>query len=125
MARCFSMACRSAIAGTLLLMASLAGMAAEELTFDLRIEHGSVPSAMRVVRVHQGDLVKLRWTTDRLVALHLHGYDIERAVQPSAVAEMSFTARAAGKFAVSRGVPTSSGGHTHEAPIVTLEVLPR
>jgi hypothetical protein len=125
MTRCFSSGCRSATAGTLLLIASLVDTAAEELTFDLRIEQGRVPPAMRIVRVHQGDLVKLRWTTDRLVALHLHGYDIERTVQPSTVVEMSFTARAAGKFAIRRGVPTSSGGHTHEAAIVTLEVLPR
>ena len=67
----------------------------------------------------------MRWTSDRLVALHLHGYDIERAVQPGAVAEMSFTARAAGRFAVYGGRPKSGGGHSHEAPIVTLEVRPR
>ena len=64
--------------------------AAEELTFDLKIEQGRVPPAMRIIRVKQGDVVKLRWTSDRLVALHLHGYDIERVVQPGAIAEMSF-----------------------------------
>jgi hypothetical protein len=80
---------------------------------------------MRIVRVTQGDVVKLRWTSDRLVVVHLHGYDIEQTVQLGAVAEMSFTARAAGRFAILRGVPKSGGGHTHEAPIVTLEVRPR
>ena len=99
--------------------------AAEEQSFDLRIENGRVPSNMRIIRVKQGDVVKLRWTSDRLVALHLHGYDIERVVQPGAIAEMSFTANAAGRFTVMRGAPITGGGHTHEAPIVTLEVRPR
>ncbi len=127
MTRSFSIGCRSVIACALLLMAGFADTAAraEELTFDLKIEQGRVSPAMRTVRVNQGDVVKLRWTSDRLVALHLHGYDIERTVQPGTVAEMSFTARAAGRFAVYRGVPKSSGGHSHEAPIVTLEVRPR
>ncbi len=123
----FSIGCRLVIACAILWSASLAGPAAraEELTFDLRIEQGRVTPAMRIVRITQGDVVKLRWTSDRLVALHLHGYDIERTVQPGAVAEMNFTARASGRFAILRGVPKSGGGHTHEAPIVTLEVRPR
>ena len=99
--------------------------AAEELSFDLQIEQGRVSPNMRIIRVKQGDVVKLRWTSDRLVVLHLHGYDIESTVQPGATAEMSFTARAAGRFTVMRGAPKTGGGHTHEAPIVTLEVLPR
>lgn len=122
-----SIGCRLLLAGALLWSTGLAGPAvrAEELTFDLKIEQGRVSPAMRIVRVKQGDVVKLRWTSDRLVALHLHGYDIEQTVQPGAVAEMSFTARAAGRFAVYRGAPKSGGGHSHEAPIVTLEVRPR
>ena len=123
----FLVGCKSVIVCALLLIASLAGSVAqaEELTFDLKIEQGRVSPAMRTVRVKQGDVVKLRWTSDRLVALHLHGYDIEQTVQPGVVAEMSFTARAAGRFAILRGVPKSGGGHSHEAPIVTLEVRPR
>jgi hypothetical protein len=121
-----SIGCRLLLAGAILWSAGLVvTVRAEELTFDLKIEQGLVSPAMRIVRVKQGDVVKLRWTSDRLVALHLHGYDIEQTVQPGAVAEMNFTARAAGRFAVLRGVPKSGGGHTHEAPIVTLEVRPR
>ena len=127
MTRSFSIGCRLVIACALLSMASLAGTAArtEELTFDLKIEQGRMPPAMRTVRVKQGDVVKLRWTSDRLVALHLHGYDIEQTVQPGTVAEMSFIARAAGRFAIYRGAPKSGGGHSHEAPIATFEVRPR
>ena len=50
---------------------------AAELTFDYHIERGQVTENTQVIRVKQGDVVKLRWHTDRLIILHLHGYDIE------------------------------------------------
>jgi hypothetical protein len=98
---------------------------AAELTFDLRIERGSVPANMRLVRVTQGDVVKLRWTADRATALHLHGYDIELTVTPGAAADMAFTARATGRFPVSVHTPQAGGGHTHEPPLLHVEVHPR
>jgi hypothetical protein len=99
---------------------------ASELTFDLQIERGRVPANMRLIRVKQNDVVKLRWKSDRSLLLHLHGYDIEQKVEPGAVAEMTFTARATGKFSVHVHTPKAgSGGHTHEAPVVQIEVYPR
>jgi hypothetical protein len=98
---------------------------AEELTFDLSIERGQVPARMRLVRVKQGDVVKLRWSSDRPIALHLHGYDVEQKVEPGAVAEMTFTARATGRFSVQEHKPHASGGHSHGSTIVQIEVLPR
>jgi hypothetical protein len=97
-----------------------------EVVFDLRIERGKVPPNMRQIRVRQGDAVRLRWTTDQPIALHLHGYDIERKVVPGAVAEMAFTARATGRFPVEEIKASAKGGHTHgEAPLVRIEVRPR
>ena len=97
-----------------------------ERTFDLRIEQGRVAKEMRVVRVKQGDAVKLRWTTDRPIILHLHGYDIESKVEPGAVTEMVFIARATGRFPVEEHRPDSKGGHSHgETAFVRIEVLPR
>ncbi len=98
---------------------------ADELTFELRIERGQLPANMRLIRVKQGDVVKLRWSSDRSIALHLHGYDIERKIEPGVVAEMTFTARATGRFPVQEHQARSSGGHTHGASIVQVEVLPR
>jgi hypothetical protein len=98
---------------------------AEELTFDLRLTRGQVPANMRLIRVKQSDVVRLRWTSDRPIALHLHGYDIERKVEPGGVGEMTFTARATGRFPVQEHQPQASGAHTHGAPIVQVEVLPR
>jgi hypothetical protein len=98
---------------------------AEELTFDLVLERGRAPPNMRLIRVKQGDVVKLRWRTDRPILLHLHGYDIERKIEPGAVAELTFTARATGRFPIHAHTPKQGGGHTHEAPLVQVEVLPR
>ncbi|HEY6380911.1 MAG TPA: hypothetical protein VIY07_03810 [Pseudolabrys sp.] len=103
----------------------ITGAKAEELTFNLRIENGKLPVNMRLIRVRQGDVVKLRWSTNKQIELHLHGYDIERKVEPGVVAEMTFTARATGRFPVQEHQAQSGGGHTHGAPIVQVEVLPR
>jgi hypothetical protein len=115
------------VAALLLMMAlGLGDTKADEVTFDLRIERGLVPAKSRLVRVRQNDLVRLRWSSDQPIALHLHGYDIEQKVEPGAISEMKFTARAMGRFPVQEHKPQAAGGgHTHGAPIVQLEVLPR
>lgn len=51
---------------------------AEPLIFELAIRSGELPGDRRVVRVRQGDDVMLRWTTDKPVTVHLHGYDVEQ-----------------------------------------------
>jgi hypothetical protein len=111
----------------LMLGSSLAvpGVKADTLTFDLRVEKGRVPANARLIRVKQGDVVRLRWSSDRPIAVHLHGYDVETKVTPDKVAEMTFTARATGRFSVEEHKPQSHGGHTHGAPLVWIEVHPR
>jgi hypothetical protein len=106
--------------------ANVAAAQSQEVAFDLRIEKGRVSPNTRLIRVKQGDAVKLRWTSDRPVALHLHGYDIEIKVEPGAVADMAFTARATGRFPVEEHIPNARAGHSHgEAPLVRIEVRPR
>jgi hypothetical protein len=114
---------------TLVCAASIAtvGVRAAELTFDLRIENGRVPENMRLVRVKQGDSVRLRWSVDQPVTLHLHGYDIEKRIEPGTVGEMSFMARATGRFplhAHTTAARTGSNAH-EEAPLVYIEVYPQ
>ena len=100
---------------------------AAELTFDLHIERGRLPENVRIIRVKQGDVVKLRCTSDRRQTLHLHGYDIELGVEPGAVADLTFTARATGRFPLHvHGPAERSGSHAHEEPpLATIEVYPR
>src|SRR5258705_10767281 len=44
----------------LLIAAGSAGAPAAELTFDIKIESGRVPDTMPLIRVNEGDVVKLR-----------------------------------------------------------------
>lgn len=100
---------------------------AAELAFDLKIERGRLPENMRLIRVEQGDVVTLRWSADRPVVLHLHGYDIEKRVDPGAVATMRFTASATGRFPVHihANAPPRGDHASEEAPLADVEVYPR
>ncbi len=117
----------AALAGLVLAAAPFGAVAqAREVTFDLKIVQGKVAAAMQLIRVKQGDAVRLRWTSDRTIILHLHGYDIEKKVEPGTVADMAFEARATGRFPVEEHSPAAKGGHAHgHAPLVRIEVLPQ
>jgi len=96
-----------------------------ELTFALRIENGHLPENMRLIRVTKNDTVRLQWTTDRPMTVHLHGYDIEKKLVPGVTTEMTFTANATGRFTIAPHVGTeASGGHGHGDALVTIEVYP-
>ena len=115
----------SAIAFALSLAASTAVAQGAEVTYALRIESGRVPENMRLIRVTQGDVVKLQWSADKPSTVHLHGYDIEQEVKPGKVTEMTFTARATGRFTIEPHLgKTPSGGHAHGDVLVTIEVYP-
>ena len=103
------------------------GAGGAERVFNIRIENGRAPENMRFVRVNQGDVVKLRWSTDRAVILHLHGYDIERRVTPGQIVEMIFEARVTGRFPVHvhAAGPTAGRPAREEAALVYVEVYPR
>jgi FtsP/CotA-like multicopper oxidase with cupredoxin domain len=124
-----SMVTAYALGLSLALAAGMAstGAIAAELTFDLHIERGRLPENMRSIRVKQGDIVKLRCTADRRTTLHLHGYDIELRIEPGATKELSFAARATGRFPLHvHGPAERSGNHAHEEPpLATIEVYPR
>jgi hypothetical protein len=122
---------RNGYAAALLLAWAAAGpvapATAADLTFVLRIDHGRVPDHMRLIQVKQGDVVKLQWSADQRVTVHLHGYDIERRVEPGVVGEIAFTANATGRFPIHvHGATKRSGSHAHEeSPLVYIEVYPR
>jgi hypothetical protein len=85
--------------------------------FELTVSAGRPSSTIRVKR---GEQVELRWSSDRRMTLHLHGYDIERTVAPQAPAVMGFKADIAGRF------PVSEHGHggRHGRTVLYLEVHP-
>jgi len=69
--------------------------------FEVAIVNGRVAGGDSTLHVQQGDEVELRWSSDRPLSLHLHGYDIEANVLPQVSTVMSLKARLAGRFPVS------------------------
>ena len=98
---------------------------AAEVTYVLAISDGHVPANMRLIRVKQNDVVKLDWSSDKPISVHLHGYDIEKEIKPGTVTQMMFVARATGRFTVEPHIgKTPAGGHAHGDALVTIEVYP-
>lgn len=94
----------------------------------LKIAGGKIVGNKKVVRVKQGDEVKLNLMADKTTEVHLHGYDIEKTVSPGRVAVMAFQAKVAGRFPVTEHGSHShgnkkSGGHS-EKVLFYLEVHP-
>src|SRR5215467_6909371 len=106
-------------------LSSVLTVVAAEVTYVLTIANGRVPDNMRLIRVKQNDVVKLEWRADKTLTVHLHGYDIEQELKPGTDTEMTFTARATGRFTVEPHIGrTPSGGHAHGDVLVTIEVYP-
>ena len=105
-------------ASALILAAAAADPAAK--VFELAIANGRVDASRDTVRVTKGDKVELRWSSDKPIALHLHGYDIEVSVSPQSPAAMAFVAKIAGRFPVS----DHRHGGGHERAVLYLEVHP-
>jgi len=83
--------------------------------FDLRISGDTMqPSDITAT---EGDRVVLRITADSPLELHLHGYDLEREVEPGEPATLSFEADLTGRFEMEN--------HGTEEVLGTLVVEPR
>ena len=89
---------------------------------EVRIEDRKVVAPSEVIRLTEGDVIELRWTSDEPVKLHLHGYDLKIDVRPDEPATMVVDAYAAGRFPItSHGWGKSSHGDT---ALTYLEVYP-
>lgn len=86
-----------------------------ERSFDLEIsEDGMNPEE---VSVREGDRVTMNITSDRPVEIHVHGYDLEREVEPGEATELSFEAGLTGRFPME--------DHETEEELGVLVVEPR
>ncbi len=75
--------------------------------------------------VRQGELVQLNWHSDEAVQLHLHGYDIELALQPGQAAVMQFRAHATGRFQITSHGFGDAHGAGHHHGLLYFEVHPQ
>ena len=94
--------------------------AAQHRILTLSVVNGAVAGAADTVKVQQGDDLELRWSSDKPIELHLHGYDIEVKVSPQVPAVMSFRASIPGRFPVE----LHGQGPGHRRPVLYLEVHP-
>ena len=92
-----------------------------EKAFNLSLRNGRLESKNNTLRVRRGERVELRFSTDRPIQLHLHGYDIEAGASPESPATISFTADIPGRFPVSEHAHGKA--HDHGA-VLYLEVHP-
>ncbi len=84
-------------------------------SFDVEIvEDGMIPEE---VSVRKGDRVNMSITSDRPVEIHIHGYDLEREVEPGGPTELSFEADLTGRFPIE--------DHETESELGVLAVKPR
>ena len=97
--------------------------------YDLRIEKRRLAGATSTIQAIEGEIVELRWSTDEATTLHLHGYDLELALEPGTPASMTFAAYATGRFPLSaHGFGARDRRHPgaqKETTILYLEVHPR
>jgi hypothetical protein len=109
-----------------LLLCSGAAIGAER-GFDLAVAvQSNRGDAPRVLRVLEGDAVRLRIRSDSAGEVHLHGYRLAARVLPGTAAELAFTAHATGRFRIEwhAGSGTPAPSH-HAPPLAILEVRPR
>jgi hypothetical protein len=99
---------------------------AEERVLQLRIVGRKVVNAPATIRVKVRDRIELRWTTDEATTIHVHGYDIELALDPAAEGRMRFEANATGRYPISaHGFGAGTGKASHrEVVLLYLEVHP-
>jgi plastocyanin len=82
----------------------------------IRVRGGQPVGGVRTIEVEKGDTIRFIVSSDQSDEVHVHGYDLEKPVGPSAPARFSFTADIDGKFEVEL--------HESEAQIASLEVQP-
>ena len=103
-----------------MLTTAVAADAVRHKVLTLSVVKGAVAGVGDTLKVQQGDDVELRWSSDKPMELHLHGYDIEVKVSPQAPAVMSFKANIPGRFPVE----PHGQGLGHHRPVLYLEVHP-
>jgi hypothetical protein len=99
---------------------------AEPVRFSIVIRNRKVPQQR--IRVTQGDVVELAFTSDEPAELHLHGYDRLVTVAPNAPAVLRLEANIAGRFSIeAHGFAGGTGGQRGRGHVVLLylDVYPR
>ena len=96
-------------------------------TFELTIPRSAAPAKPRTLLVEKDDVVRLRATSEAAGEIHLHGYRLEMKLEPGTPQELSFKARATGRYRIEwhPAREAAQTGDHHGPPLATLEVRPK
>ena len=86
---------------------------------DLQIRNSEVDLDNKTIRVTQGSVVELHWSSDQTHALHLHGYDVKINVTPDSTTITHLEAKATGRF------PVEIHGSNNHNTLIYIEVYPK
>ena len=100
--------------------------APDKVTASISVDKTGQPNGgIKHLTVKKNGTVDFTVTTAIPDEVHLHGYDIEKEIVPRVVTEMTFKARATGRFTVEPHLAKQrGGGHAHGDVLVTIEVYP-
>jgi plastocyanin len=82
---------------------------AEPPVTRIRIQGGQVEGGPADIKVTKGDEVRIVVSSDAHDDIHLHGYDIEKPVEPGKPARFKFTADIEGIFEIESHVAEDAG----------------
>ncbi len=109
------------IMGLICLMVIIASACGSENTpsssevrhINIQIEEGEASGVGAKVSINKGDDVKISFTSDEHLTVHLHGYDIKEDVPKGGEAVMEFNANATGRFVITSHQPSDEGDDSH------------
>jgi hypothetical protein len=111
----------------LLVLAALAlpAVADPGRVIELRVVERRIDKGPATIRLVRGERVTLSWTADEKMTVHMHGYDIARALEPGIPTAMPIEARVAGRFPVTAHLAAAARDKKHREPtLVYIEVHP-
>jgi hypothetical protein len=82
---------------------------AQPKTFKIDIKGGTPAGGVADIKVKKGDKVTIVVSSDAHDDIHLHGYDIEKPVEPGKPATFKFTANIEGIFEIESHVAEDAG----------------
>ena len=94
---------------------------AEPAVTRIRIQGGQVAGGVKDITVTKGDRVRIVVSSDAHDDIHLHGYDIEKEVEPGTPAVFNFVADIEGIFEMESHVAEDAG---REPQVAKLTVEP-
>ena len=94
-----------------------------DVTIEVEIRERKVLGD-QVIRLTQGQIVKMIWKSDEETQVHIHGYEIHIPTSPEAPAEIMFEAHATGRYPVTSHGFGGEYGKMHEM-LLYIEVYPK